>query len=92
MSALPYRLREAAFLLVAALALILAFAPDPIVDILRSLANFWTIGLIFATAGTLLWFVYRVYLRRLWRVRRIANIRLRRILEERDGDSSDYPK
>jgi hypothetical protein len=90
-------LREAAFLLVAALGLILLFAPEPIIDIVRSVANFWTVGLIFATAGTLMWFVYRVSLRKLWRVRRIANIRLRRILEERDNDlrdndSSDEPR
>ena len=92
MSSLPYRLREAAFLLVAALALILLFAPEPVINIVRSVANFWTVGLIFATVGTLIWFVYRVYLRKLWRVRRIANIRLRRILEERENGSSDQPR
>jgi hypothetical protein len=40
----------------------------------------------------LLWFVWRVFLRKLWRVRRIENARLKRILAERrsgmeeDGD------
>jgi hypothetical protein len=51
-------------------------------DLFRGLANVWGVGLIVAAAGTLAWFVYSVCLRRLLRVRRIANIRLRRILEE----------
>ena len=35
----------------------------------------------------LLWFVWRVFLRKLWRVRRIENARLKRILaEKRDGE------
>jgi len=43
------------------------------------------------TAGTLLWFIYWVYLRKLLRVRRIANLRLRRMLEERESNISDDP-
>lgn len=35
-----------------------------------------------AIAATLIWFVYAVCLRRLLRVRRIANIRLKRIIAE----------
>lgn len=91
MAQLPYRLRGMALALVVVLALIFRFAPPPITDIVRSIANFWTVGLILATAGTLLWFVYWVYLRKLLRVRRIANLRLRRMLEERESDPSDHP-
>jgi len=91
MATLPYRLRGIALGLVVALALIFRFAPPPIVDIVRSIANFWTVGLILATAGTLLWFIYWVYLRKLLRVRRIANLRLRRMLEERESNISDDP-
>jgi hypothetical protein len=91
MAQLPYRLRGIALGLVVALALIFRFAPPPIVDIIRSIANFWTVGLILATVGTLLWFVYWIYFRKLLRVRRIANLRLRRMLEERESDLSDYP-
>lgn len=50
---------------------------------LRGLANLWALGLVLAVAATLTWFVYSVFLKRLLRVRRIANIRLRRMLEER---------
>jgi hypothetical protein len=91
MAQLPYRLRGIALGLVVVLALIFRFAPPPIVDIIRSIANLWTVGLILATAGTLLWFVYWIYFRKLLRVRRIANLRLRRMLDEREPDTSDHP-
>jgi hypothetical protein len=39
--------------------------------------------LLMGSAAVLLWFVWRVFLRKLWRVRRIANIRLKRILAEK---------
>jgi hypothetical protein len=92
MAELPYRLRGIALALVLALVLIFGFAPQSIVDIVRSFANFWTVGMIVAAAGTLLWFFYWVYLRRLLRVRRIANIRLKRILDESEANSSDPPQ
>jgi hypothetical protein len=89
MVTLPYRLRGIALGLVVVLVLIFRFAPPPIADIVRSIANFWTVGLILTTVGTLLWFVYWVYLRKVLRVRRIANLRLRRMLEERESDIPD---
>jgi len=48
------------------------------------LANVWGLAWMLAIAGTLAWFVYWVFLRRLWRAKHIANIRLRRMLESRD--------
>jgi hypothetical protein len=62
--------------------LLLVLAPFRVVDLVRWLANVWSLALIVAVAATLAWFVYSIFLRRLLRVRRIANIRLRRILEE----------
>ena len=53
-------------------------------DLLAGIANCWSLALILATVGTLLWFVYSLWFRRLWRARRIANIRLKRMLEERE--------
>lgn len=67
---------------------VVAYAPQPMVEVLRALANFWILGLMAAAGGTLLWFFYRVFLRRWWRARRIANIRLRRMLEE--GESEPF--
>lgn len=58
-----------------------SLAPVRVMDLL---ANVWGLGLVVAAAATLGWFVYSVFLKRLLRVRRIANIRLRRILEERE--------
>ena len=71
-----------------AVGLVVAYAPQLIVDVVRALANFWILGLMAAAGGTLLWFFYRVFLRRWWRARRIANIRLRRMLEE--GESEPF--
>ena len=61
-----------------------ASAPFPFLDLLRGIANIWSLGLIVAVVVTLAWFVYSIFLKRLLRVRRIANIRLRRILEENE--------
>lgn len=52
--------------------------------ILHWLANLWSLGWILAIVGTLVWFVYWVFLRRLWRAKHIANIRLRRMIESRE--------
>ncbi len=64
--------------------LTLASAPLRVADLVRWLANVWSLGLIVAVAATLAWFVYSIFLRRLLRVRRIANIRLRRMLDENE--------
>jgi hypothetical protein len=61
-----------------------ASAPFHLLDLLRGIANLWSLGLIVAVVVTLAWFVYSIFLKRWWRVRRIANIRLRRILEENE--------
>jgi hypothetical protein len=53
-------------------------------ELLAGIANWWSLALILGTVGTLLWFVYSLWFRRVWRARRIANIRLKRMLEERE--------
>ena len=62
----------------------IAVAVPSVGDLIAGIANWWSLALILGSAGVLLWFLYSVCLRRLWRVRRIANIRLRRMLEERE--------
>jgi hypothetical protein len=79
-----YRFRNVGAIVVTILIFILAFGPEPVRDFLRGVANWWSLALVLGAAGTLLWFVYSICLRRLWRIRRIANIRLKRILEERE--------
>ncbi len=49
---------------------------------LRNLAAFWNLILLVAVFGTLAWFFYAVFLRKILRVRRIANVRERRLLRE----------
>jgi len=46
------------------------------------LAAFWNLLLFLILAGTLLWFFYGFFLRRLIRARRIANARSRRMMRE----------
>lgn len=62
----------------------LCLAFPSLVELLSGIANWWSLALILGSAGTLLWFVYTLWFRRLWRARRIANLRLKRILEERE--------
>jgi hypothetical protein len=52
---------------------------------LAQLAAFWNLILLIALAGTLLWFFYGFFLRRLIRARRIANARSRRMMREAAG-------
>jgi hypothetical protein len=53
-----------------------------IVNTLRNLALFWNLILLFAVFGTLSWFFYAVFLRKILRVRRIANVRQQRLMRE----------
>ena len=61
-----------------------ASVPLDLLDLLHGIADLWGLGLIVAVVITLAWFVYSIFLKRLLRVRRIANIRLRRMLEENE--------
>ncbi len=62
--------------------LLLYFASGAVTSFLNQAGSLWSLALLVATAGTLLWFVYWVFLRRLLRVRRIARIRSKRLLNE----------
>jgi hypothetical protein len=48
----------------------------------RTLANLWGLFCLAGMAGALLWFVYSIYLRKAFRARRIAGIRMRRLVQE----------
>ncbi len=61
-----------------------ASVPISLLDLLHGIANLWSLALIAAVVITLAWFVYSIFLKRWLRVRRIANIRLRRMLEENE--------
>jgi hypothetical protein len=59
---------------------------DLLLRLLKSLVAVADGLLLVGSAGALVWFIYRIYLRRVWRARRIANIRLKRMLEEKNKD------
>ena len=50
--------------------------------ILNSIASVWNLLLLFALIGALFWFLYSFVLRRFIRLRKIASIRERRMLQE----------
>jgi hypothetical protein len=60
-----------------------------IVNTLRNLALFWNLILVAAVFGTLSWFFYAVFLKKLLRARRIANVRERRLMREAAERSSN---
>ncbi len=47
-----------------------------------NLAAVWSLLLLLAVIGTLLWFLYSFFLRRMIRARRIASARMRRMMRE----------
>jgi len=52
-----------------------------------NLAAVWSLLLLLAVIGTLLWFLYSFFLRRIIRARMIASARMRRMMrEEREVD------
>ena len=63
------------------------------VDALRALGSLWNLGLLIVAVGTLVWFFYWVFLRKLIRARRIANLRFNRIVREMSqGSDSNRPR
>ncbi len=47
-----------------------------------NLAAVWSLLLLLAVIGTLLWFLYSFFLQRMIRARRIASARMRRMMRE----------
>jgi hypothetical protein len=70
--------------LVVGIALLLLYSPPNVLDAFHSLLALTSVALLFAAVGTLLWFFYWFFLRRLLRARRIANARFNRIMRERE--------
>jgi len=92
MSQIPGRLPLITLLMVLALLLSIRSMPDRSMVFLRNLGAVWDLALFCAVPLVLGWFVYWVYLRKILRARRIAAIRMRRLVEEaaeRDVRGSD---
>jgi hypothetical protein len=59
-----------------------------VADFFHNVLALWSVGLLLATVGTLAWFFYSFFLRRLFRARRIANARLQRLMRERSDEKN----
>lgn len=67
--------------------LLAAYAPFTWLDVVHNVLALWSFALLLAVLGTLLWFFYWFFLRRFLRARHIANLRLKRMMQERERDS-----
>jgi hypothetical protein len=52
------------------------------ISLLRSIANIWSLAVLLAVAGTLLWFIYATCLRKIIRAKRISSAYEKRLLRE----------
>lgn len=75
---LPGRLPLIALLLVLVVGALIYISPEFILGV----GAVWNLLLFIAVPGTLLWFVYWIYLRRVFRARRIALAHMKRLLRE----------
>lgn len=80
---MAYKLRIVALVLVIALLVFLAYAPDVLLEAFHNFLALWAFGLLVFAVGTLLWFIKSFCLRRILRARRIANARMNRLMRER---------
>lgn len=78
-------LRGVAIVIVVSFAM-LFLVPRTGVLLLRDLVAASNLLILFGSAIVLIYFVYRIYLRRIWRARHIANLRLKRLLAEKEGE------
>ena len=60
------------------------YAPTTLFDVIHTLLSLASVALLLLAIGTLVWFFYWFFLRRLLRARRIANARFRRMMRERE--------
>lgn len=83
--------RVGAALFVAGIIGLIVRSPDRVFGFLRNVFALANIALFLFAAAVLAWFLYAIILRRLWRARRIANARMRRMLREAGERDQDFP-
>jgi len=79
---MPSKLQVAFAVLLAAAIALIVWLPHRALEVIDNLLAFSNLGLFLFAAAALLWFLYRVILRKILRARRIANARMRRMIEE----------
>ena len=83
---MPQKLRAVGLGILVIVVLFFAWAPARLLEIAHNLLALWSFVLLAASLATVVWFFYWFFLRRIMRARRIANLRLKRMMEERRGD------
>src|SRR3954447_26355447 len=63
---------------------LIIYAPTTLFDVIHNLLALASVALLLVAIGTLVWFFYWFFLRRLLRARRIGNARFRRMMRERE--------
>jgi hypothetical protein len=79
---MAYKVPTIRIALMVAVAALLVARPGAIFEFVRNLLALSNVLLFAFAVGTLAWFVYWVFLRRMLRARRIANARMKRMLQE----------
>ena len=60
------------------------YVPTTLFEVIHNVLALASVALLLVAIGTLVWFFYWFFLRRLLRARRIANARFRRMMRERE--------
>jgi hypothetical protein len=63
---------------------LIIYAPTTLFEVIHNVLALASVALLLVAIGTLVWFFYWFFLRRLLRARRIANARFRRMMRERE--------
>lgn len=88
---MSYKVRAVGLSVLVAVLFFLVFAPTRLLEIAHNFLALWSFALLAASLATLVWFLYWFFLRRIMRARRIANLRLKRMVEERRDDRPNLP-
>jgi len=63
---------------------LIIYVPTTLFEVIHNVLALASVALLLVAIGTLVWFFYWFFLRRLLRARRIANARFRRMMRERE--------
>jgi hypothetical protein len=86
---MDYKGRIGGLVLIAGIIALIVWAPAGVLAVLHNVLALSNVALFVFAAGVLAWFLYAVIVRRLLRARRIANARMKRMLQEAGDRDKD---
>jgi membrane protein implicated in regulation of membrane protease activity len=86
---MDYKGRIGGLVLIAGIIALIVWAPAWVLAVLHNVLALSNVALFVFAAGVLAWFLYAVIVRRLLRARRIANARMKRMLQEAGDRDKD---